>query len=1025
MYSLARLCLCVLFCMPFAGVSAADAAPSAAVPAATHAHADPWAPFESTWFDGVGVADGLPHSITTSIAQDSKGLIWIGTFGGLVRYDGYRMQAFGQEPGQGATGVLPDAYIRALLPLPDGGLLVGTNAGGLTRFDPATTRFLTYPVGPGGTSDSKIFALAADAHGGYWIATGSGLDRLDLASGRMTHESVRPGDAADMAERTFAVLEDRSGNLWVGTDSGLFVRHAGQSAFSRPDMDNPYVAGILQTQVWALHEDSAGRIWVGTGDSGVVYLDKAGKGHGICGLSGRNGLARRRTIRAFMESQNGHLWIATDGAGLISYDLSTGKLRTAHHDPAVPSSLMGDAARAMLQDRSGNIWVATELGIARYDPSARTVFAVLPSPLQEYTLADPNVHSIFVDPRGRIWLGLGMGRVDVIDLSAGSMTHLRLTGEQAERDVQAFALAPDGSIWAGAQGISRIDPDTFAMRGSVLPSLDGQMILSMQRDASLILIGTYDGVFRFDTATGMMEQFRHDAKDPTSLIGDQVRHIARMGGAWWYATINGISIAGDGVSGFRNLTHIEGDSHSLPQNYTGSIAFDSHNRLWLSTFGGLGYLDHFNPAGPFRFEHIGVAEGLINSKVNALLIDARDRVWTSLAYGMAVIDGKTLKVSDLGARDGQRIPSYIHRSAAIAPGGELLFGGLGGLSVVRPNWVPPVVPPSTLAITYAVVNDVPLPIGKLPCAGGTIALDQHNRSLRVDFALLDYRAPAETRYAYQMSGFDDWWTEVPHGNPPTAIYTNLPSGDYTLRIRASTKGLNAKTLETSVHIVVMPRWYESIPVRIVMVLLGLIALFALMQLRTVYLRRRAALLQREIDARTRDLKAANERLDELAGTDELTGAHNRRRFLELAERARVQAEAAGKPLSLVLIDLDHFKVVNDTYGHLAGDAVIRSTMQVTSALCRPIGLVGRYGGEELILCLPGADSAAAMEVTERIRLALAANVVVHNDRSIQITVSAGVAVHHGSESLQAMLGRADLALYEAKRGGRNRTCQAS
>jgi len=134
--------------------------------AATAASAkdSPWAPFISPRFATIGIAQGLPDSITTAVAQDQRGLVWIGTMGGLVRYDGYRMQVF-EPTGHDGSG-LPDAYVRALLPLPDGGLLVGTNTGGLSRLDPATGTFHNYPLHVDGSSDSKIYGLASDRAGG-------------------------------------------------------------------------------------------------------------------------------------------------------------------------------------------------------------------------------------------------------------------------------------------------------------------------------------------------------------------------------------------------------------------------------------------------------------------------------------------------------------------------------------------------------------------------------------------------------------------------------------------------------------------------------------------------------------------------------------------------------------------------------------------------------------------------------------------------------------------------------------------
>ncbi|MDF3983125.1 diguanylate cyclase [Luteibacter sp. PPL201] len=998
-----------LFCVLIAIGARAQGAP----------HVDPWAVFETAWFDTVSVADGLPHSTTTAIVQDRRGLIWIGTFGGLVRYDGYRMQVFGQEPDSYGGAVLPDSYVRALMPLDDGGLLIGTNAGGLVRFDPATTRFQVYPVGKGGTSNGKIFAIAKSRTPNvFWVATEGGVDRIDVTTGRITHESVKPGDASDMLARSFVVAEDAAGKLWVGADNGLFMRRPG-GHFERVTSEDPALDAILHDQVWALREDDRGRMWVGTGQSGAIYLDGQGKAHAIDGFSGKGSLARRRTIRDFHETPQGVLWAATDGAGIITYDFNTGRLRTLSHDAAMPSSLPGDITRDIYQDTTGNIWVATELGAARYDPNGRKVFSVMPSPLETHTLSNANVHSVFVDPRGRIWLGLGMGRIDVLDLATGGMRHLQLGGEQAERDVQSFVVAPDGSIWAGAQGISRIDPDTLEMRSSLIPSLDGCLILSMQRDGDAILIGSYDGLFRYDTVTGTLVQMRHDAADPRSLVGDQVRHIVRMPDAWWFATISGISIAYDGEKGFVNLRHDPADPTSLPQDYTGSIVFDSKHRLWLGTFGGIAYIDQFHPRGPFRFGVIGAREGLTNTKINALLVDHDDRIWASMANGVAMVEADSHRVFDLGVRDGLRIPSYIHRSAAEAPGGELMFGGLGGLTVVRPYWKAPDAAPARLAVTHVTLNDRPSALEDIPDNGGRILLDDGARNLRVDFALLDYRAPYETRYAYRMDGADNAWNEVAHGIPPSAIYTNLASGTYMLHLRATTRGLDPRTVESTVRIVVTPRWYESMWTLFAAVLFGVVAFFGLVYLRTLYLRRRAQLLQTQVDARTRDLKAANERLAHLAGTDELTGSLNRRRFLEQAERVRQGAASDGIPFSIVLLDIDDFKVVNDTFGHLAGDTVIRETMRVISSMCRADDLAGRFGGEEFILCLPGALGEHAMDITERVRHALGALVIVHGDYRIRITVSAGVAVWRSPESLNSLLGRADEALYQAKNDGRN------
>lgn len=999
-----RLGLALLICSQASAASAADA----------------WRPFDTPLFEPVRVADGLPHGTVTSIAQDRRGLIWMGTFGGLVRFDGHRMQVFRQDaldPHQ-----LPDSYVRAIAPLADGRLLIGTNAAGVVIFDPGTMRFDRLPVGPGGTAHAKIFALAPARAGGFWIATEGGLDHLDLATRRVRAVAGAPGAAAGLDPRSFAVLEDRRGHLWVGSNAGLLLRRAGETRFTAVTGDG--VAGdILRDKIWALHEDRAGRIWIGSGQTGILYLDAALQPRLVPGLSGVDGLARRRTVRAFLETGSGAIWAATDGGGVVTWDPESGAVGRIAHDPAMQASLPGDITRALLQDRAGNIWIATEVGAARYNPAGRVVLSMLSSPLNQATLSDPNVHAVWIDPRGRIWLGLGMGRIDILDPKAGRIARVRLTGEQAERDVQAFAVGPDGKIWAGSQGVARIDPDSLAVTGSLIPALDSRLILSMAVDGRDLLIGTYDGLFRYGTATRRLERFVADPADPRSLAGNQVRLITPMpGGQYWFSTITGISISTPGRAGFDTIRHDPRDPRSLPHDYSGSIARDRRGRWWLGTFGGIGLLDRATP--PFRFTRVTAADGLASEKINALLTDG-DRAWASTADGVALIDGQTLRARNLGPRDGLVIDSYIHRSAARAPDGALMFGGLGGLTVVRPDAARPPTARPPLAITHLLVNGVTLPFAAIPTGGRAVEIAASRRGFRADFALLDYRAPAATRYAHRLRGFDDDWVEVPFGTPPAAAYTNLPSGAYRLELRAETGGLFPQTVTLSTPIEVAPYWYETLWFRglVGLALIGAVA--AIVALRTRLLRQRARRLEGLVDERTQALRTANDRLAALASTDPLTGIGNRRRFLESATQEIELAQRHGLALSLVIIDLDRFKSINDNFGHPVGDAVLKRAAEATVRACRPGDVVARFGGEELVVLLPETDAAGALVAAETIRAGLA----VPGDfdgRTIAITASAGVAEWRApGETLASLIDRADRALYEAKRTGRDRAVLAT
>jgi len=171
------------------------------------------------------------------------------------------------------------------------------------------------------------------------------------------------------------------------------------------------------------------------------------------------------------------------------------------------------------------------------------------------------------------------------------------------------------------------------------------------------------------------------------------------------------------------------------------------------------------------------------------------------------------------------------------------------------------------------------------------------------------------------------------------------------------------------------------------------------------------------------------RIMELANTDALTGLLNRRAFMERMEQEISRAQREKNPLSLILTDIDHFKSVNDRHGHQVGDLVLQRFTERLSESSRPYDFVGRYGGEEFVVCLPGADISQTRSVAERMRRRVEEMKITlpHSSQSIRITGSFGVAsLRAGSkESVDLITGRADDVMYRAKSEGRNRVCVES
>jgi two-component system cell cycle response regulator len=169
------------------------------------------------------------------------------------------------------------------------------------------------------------------------------------------------------------------------------------------------------------------------------------------------------------------------------------------------------------------------------------------------------------------------------------------------------------------------------------------------------------------------------------------------------------------------------------------------------------------------------------------------------------------------------------------------------------------------------------------------------------------------------------------------------------------------------------------------------------------------------------LVSAREQLRIQATHDSLTGLFNRRAIEEALDREATRCRREKKPVGVILADVDHFKLINDTYGHQAGDAVLQEIARRMSASLRAYDSVGRYGGEEFLVVVPGSDLAAAAELAERLRQGIAAQPVSTDSAMIPVTVSLGVAVSVDQPGgLEDLLRRADEALYAAKDRGRNR-----
>ncbi|MEW5909416.1 MAG: GGDEF domain-containing protein [Thermodesulfobacteriota bacterium] len=168
-------------------------------------------------------------------------------------------------------------------------------------------------------------------------------------------------------------------------------------------------------------------------------------------------------------------------------------------------------------------------------------------------------------------------------------------------------------------------------------------------------------------------------------------------------------------------------------------------------------------------------------------------------------------------------------------------------------------------------------------------------------------------------------------------------------------------------------------------------------------------------------RKVREQVERLSVTDFLTGFYNRRYLNQTGKKLFMLSDRHNRPLSAIIADIDHFKTINDAYGHATGDNVLISFADVCRTMIRESDLASRYGGEEFCFLLPETDSGSACHVAERLKAGISNMEVREGSRTIRITASFGVSERfEDDDSVENILNRSDEALYEAKRSGRNR-----
>lgn len=996
------------------------------------AEPDRWAALTHTAFKHQPYAD---TGAGLCFAQDRSGFVWIGTQTGLVRWDGNRPRKFFADALR--DDALPDNYITSLLIDGAGRLWVGTSSGGLARYDAERENFTRFPHAPSGLGNAQVTALADDGAGGVWVGTGGGLDHIN-AAGAVTRgaATAAPLDARAVPARAVgALLREGRGTLWIGTREGLLKLERGAPAPVAVALEGHDGGANTGANISALVPDSSGRIWIGTRSNGAFVIEPGSAEARAVREGGPAPTLDKERVTAIVEAGLGEVWLGTDGAngGIVAVDPLLGTTRRIRHQPDTPDSLYENDILALFRERSGIIFAATMGALSQHDPLPRAVTTIRSTGGGGGNKL--SVPSLLAHPDGRLWLGVVGGGVDIVDPQRGAVAHLTpappgTPGALPTGRVLGMALGPGGTVYLGTeQGLYQADADGGNVRRLAVPQRrPDAAVWAVALVDEVLWLGGMDGLWAVSAAPGghlaLLRHEQHSLGDP------RVTYLLPGDGGIWVGTRVGLARVGYG-GGVELVPTVLAEADRIPPGYVSSMLLDRQGRLWLSQFGtGIVILERTDADGRRRFRRLGTADGLEDSGANMLLEDTAGAIWASTDANLARVDPRSFAIRTFGPADGVHIPTYWTASGVRTGADELVFGGLSGVTVLRPqrlsqwHYRPPVV------ATRILVNDREIPAGRYNGGAGgkaapiEVTPEGRGRGFSLEFAALDYSAPERNRYAYRLAGFDPDWIKA-DATSRRAGYTNLPPGDYVLQLRGSNRnGDWSAPLEVPVR--VSPAWHQRPLARIAGGLLALGLLAALVQARTALLRHRQRELVAMVDARTVELRATQSQLEQLAYGDPLTGLANRRLFNDELRHLVAQAARGGPGFTLLLIDLDRFKQINDTLGHDAGDALLVATAARLRAAVRETDRPFRLGGDEFAVLLGQTTERATIEpVCQRI-LENMAQPLPHGAATMRVSASVGAAVHDGGDGRDGHGGtheelykRADVALYQAKAAGRN------
>ncbi|MEA1786058.1 two-component regulator propeller domain-containing protein [Arenibacter sp. GZD96] len=838
-------------------------------------------------FEKLGVQDGLTQGDVSSIFQDKKGFIWIGTQTGLHRYDGHEFKVFTSSPFD-STSIVSGA-INSINESQNGDLWVATT-GGLNRLNPATGKAVHYQYdqdNPTSISTNNAKKVVEGSNGDLWVSSyGSGLNRMRMGEeGVFTRYLHKPEEPASiLSDVVLDIKEDQNGYIWAGTPNGL----------SRIDPKSNSIENYLHVSgrasfqgdslvINALHipDDGQEIMWLGTSYGLVRFNRKTKKYQRFLIQPEEKVENQRNSFHDIAPDPNDPnvLWLVRGRLGGIArFDMRTEQFTNYVHNPEDNNSLSSNSIYTLFLDRSGMMWAGTTLkGVNKFNPGAVNFKHLKNIPDNPSSLAPGFVWGIYEDSEGSLWVATVEDPFYLTQFDANSDKITRYSHDPNDpntllnRRFNVFAEDDQGGFWVGGSGgLNLLNRTTGKVKRFLRDTPEENTgrdniwaLEPMVRDSSKLYVGSAGGLHLLDTRNGVFSPI--PLTDNTTDQAPRVYSLLQdtQGSLWVSTSIGLVEFTASGERKLKSVHNVK-DTTSISSNRMQCILERRKEPgiLWLASYqSGLDRLD----VSTGLVSHLTMENGLPDNIIYGILEDDQGTLWMSTNNGISNYNPDTKQIRNYGFSEGLLALEYNQFSFAKGKDGRMYFGNVEGVTVFTPaqlitNERPPQVVISDVKLfNKSITSGVEVPYLNPSPNRERLTLEYDENELTIDFVALHFGNPEKNQYAYQLEGFDANWIDA--GNKRSATYTNLPHGNFTFKVRAANADGVWNQEGASFLLTVLPPWYRTWWAYSIFGLLFITGIYAVGQIqRTRLLQKERKRTQEKELAQAREIEKAYNQL---------------------------------------------------------------------------------------------------------------------------------------------------------------------